>query len=211
MSGRELRERTPLYHTIPEWMEEESGDCILERNRSARNEDYAPPPQPNPLKRNREDEDDVISERIRLPGSLIKPFSDSISQPLGKRSKAISPPDGWTPLEIDKWTCGSCGFIQRNQRRYDLKRHERKHAIDSEPFICCGIRESDIEAESFVQAIPRGKRAERIFVHGAWRTGGCQETFTRLDALKRHLKSKHGLKCTTDYNEYYSGNGKLFA
>lgn len=200
--GGNLGERTRPRYLIPEWVDEVSEKFMAEDDESASDDGYAPAPLPNLLKRSREDKDE--DKGI----SMTVPLSNSTMLPARKReriSKITCTPEGWTAREIHRWTCKACGFVQRNQRKCDLSRHERKHVrVESEAFVCCGIQESS--AESSIRAVPADKRAERIYVRGAWRVGGCQRSFTRLDALKRHLRSQPGFGCMTDYYELHPRN-----
>lgn len=47
------------------------------------------------------------------------------------------------------------------------------------------------------------KRGVAMEYQGVMRIGGCFDTFSRLDALKRHLeKTKKGKACATDYDDF---------
>ena len=142
-----------------------------------------------------------VEEMEPLPSSLVQTPARALKR--ARIGKDTAPPDGWTAREIQKWSCKICGFIQRNQRQCDLKRHERTHT-KTEAFICCGIREG--ASGKWIRPVPGDQRKEPVYIRGAWRVGGCQKTFTRLDALRRHLHSKPGLECTTDYYEFLSKN-----
>ena len=82
--------------------------------------------------------------------------------------------------------CPECGWKQFNQRLPDFKRHLRTHTRPSEQdqstgWWCKGVRLD----EAAKYNVP--STAEAYLFLDVWRVGGCQRTFARRDALKRHL------------------------
>ncbi|KAF8073685.1 hypothetical protein FPV67DRAFT_760717 [Lyophyllum atratum] len=84
------------------------------------------------------------------------------------------------------FVCPVCDRVQRNRRMPDLKRHLRTHGRPSSEdktrgFWCKGVPLEDADTYGIPSV------AERFLFLGEWRVGGCQKTFSRADALKRHL------------------------
>ena len=83
--------------------------------------------------------------------------------------------------------CPECGWKQTNRRMPDFKRHMKTHTRPTEDdqskgWWCKGVL---LENVSRYKRIPRDARPY-IFL-GQHRIGGCMRTFSRRDALKRHL------------------------
>ncbi|KAG7088290.1 hypothetical protein E1B28_012302 [Marasmius oreades] len=82
--------------------------------------------------------------------------------------------------------CPECGFEQENKRMPDYQRHLRTHARPSDEdqsrgWWCKGV---PVE-ERYNYAIPA--EAKTYYFQDRQRIGGCRLTFSRRDALKRHL------------------------
>lgn len=82
--------------------------------------------------------------------------------------------------------CPECGWKQANKRLPDFKRHLRTHTRpndgdQSKGWWCKGVLLE--EAHKF--ELPDGAKPY-VFL-GLKRIGGCMQTFSRRDALKRHL------------------------
>lgn len=82
--------------------------------------------------------------------------------------------------------CPECGWKQANKRLPDFKRHLRTHARpdegdQSKGWWCKGVLLE--EAHKF--DLPNDAKSY-VFL-GQERIGGCMQTFSRRDALKRHL------------------------
>nr|VWP00417.1 Uncharacterized protein [Ganoderma boninense] len=106
----------------------------------------------------------------------------------GSRNRQVfdEPPprrgEGWTKTGADAWQCRWCDHVQGNKRAPDMERHILSHFRDQQQtqWVCCGVPVHDADAY--------GVDAE----HGAWvfkgqvMVGGCHESFSRMDALKRH-------------------------
>ncbi|KAJ3566112.1 hypothetical protein NP233_g7200 [Leucocoprinus birnbaumii] len=84
------------------------------------------------------------------------------------------------------FVCPECGWKQANKRLPDFKRHLRTHtrpdeADQTKGWRCKGVLVEDAHRFN----IP--KDAEPFVFLGQKRIGGCLQTFSRRDALKRHL------------------------
>lgn len=89
-------------------------------------------------------------------------------------------------LEQIKFICPECGWKQANKRVPDFKRHLKTHlrAKDddhSSGYWCKGVRVEDASE----YAIHPDATPYTFLDHE--RIGGCMRTFSRRDALKRHL------------------------
>ena len=78
--------------------------------------------------------------------------------------------------------CSVCGFSQSTQRKGDFLRHTRTH-IDAKltRFVCCGIPAAHPAAAAVVPGRPVRLYKGKEFV------GGCGKSYSRMDALQRHL------------------------
>ncbi|KAI0754275.1 hypothetical protein C8Q80DRAFT_1094003 [Daedaleopsis nitida] len=103
------------------------------------------------------------------------------------------------------WKCPFCPHVQRNQRGPDLKRHIETHTPPEEGvrWVCCGV--------PYIQASALGvpdevAREEPFEFAGTYMVGGCRKTFSRRDALSRHLRNTKG-ECYGDaFATYQPGN-----
>jgi hypothetical protein len=91
----------------------------------------------------------------------------------------------FSAVKSNPWECPHCPWIQRNKRTPDLKRHIRTHTRLLHPaqWVCCGILADDTQS-SALSAEP----SPYISMPGV---GGCGRTFSRRDALKRHLNNNN--------------------
>ena len=102
-----------------------------------------------------------------------------------------------------------CGHVQRNQRIPDLKRHILTHGRWREPekWICCGVGTDRAHLYEGLN-IRQGMTDEECIEAGAYlfkgrlSIGGCKQTFSRRDALKRHLDNPD-LPCVVDMDSYH--------
>ena len=109
---------------------------------------------------------------------------------------------------MDPWKCPHCPFVQRSKRSPDLKRHIATHTrpADAELWVCCGVpvcdaAEHGVPAEYLRTATP-------FEYKGMLMVGGCKKTFSRRDALQRHLKREKGWCYGDALAVYLPGNGK---
>ncbi|KAJ7245042.1 hypothetical protein B0H12DRAFT_1003300, partial [Mycena haematopus] len=89
--------------------------------------------------------------------------------------------------------CRVCGWVQKNKRLPDFKRHVKTHqrAFDEDAekgWRCKGV----LTSEAADWAL--GPDAPTYTFLGQERVGGCMKTFSRRDALKRHLDN-HNVDC----------------
>ena len=86
----------------------------------------------------------------------------------------------------DKYKCPHCPFVQKARRKADLDRHVATHAGKNE-FVCRGVRAE----KAGVYEVP-----VELLEGSEW-VGGCGKTFSRRDALARHIKNSAG-RCYGD-------------
>ena len=91
-------------------------------------------------------------------------------------------------MRANNWQCPYCPYVQQSRRSPDLKRHIETHTRGKGValWVCCGVpavngRELGVPAEVI--------RSAPIFdFEGVPMIGGCRKTFSRRDALARHLR-----------------------
>lgn len=112
--------------------------------------------------------------------------------------------------KVSDFKCPICGYTQQKRRVQELKRHIRTHGrwrkpgewtcrgvgIDRAHLLGIGIRQGMTE-EEFIEA--GGYRFE-----GRLMAGGCRGTFSRKDALKRHVDSPGNSCVNGDLASYRS-------
>jgi hypothetical protein len=80
--------------------------------------------------------------------------------------------------------CGICGFQQSTGRQGDFDRHKRTHQdAKLTRVVCCGIH----AAHPAAAKLGPGKSSR--FYKGHQFLGGCGKSYSRMDALKRHLRT----------------------
>lgn len=100
-------------------------------------------------------------------------------------------------IESTNFICPECGWRQINKRVPDFKRHLKTHlrAKDddhSSGYWCKGVRVEDARYYN----IQPDATAYRFQEHE--RIGGCMRTFSRRDALKRHLDNAN-ISCVAEF------------
>lgn len=117
-----------------------------------------------------------------------RPVKKARVAPLSRNRQAASPAAIQLAAGLSKsnFVCPECGWRQSNERMPDFKRHLQTHTRPdnhdtTKGWWCKGVRQEEGPAHG----IPR--TAEAYIFGGVWRVGGCQRTFARRDALKRHL------------------------
>ncbi len=107
---------------------------------------------------------------------------------------------GPTTGHADPWRCPHCPYVQHNHRSPDFNRHIATHSpLKKAQWVCCGVPVFDAQA----QGVPESVVHEEPFEHeGLLMVGGCQKTFSRRDALGRHLRSGKG-RCFGDASAMY--------
>ncbi|KAI1789638.1 hypothetical protein LXA43DRAFT_1062737 [Ganoderma leucocontextum] len=94
---------------------------------------------------------------------------------------------GWSKIGDEAWQCRWCDHVQGNKRAPDMERHILSHFRDQlqTQWVCCGVPAQDAEVY--------GVDVERnpwVF-KGQLMVGGCHESFSRMDALKRHWNNSN--------------------
>jgi Zinc finger, C2H2 type len=125
------------------------------------------PPSPSPLSRA-----DAGQPRQQLRLSIprnIQTVCDGASQ---------------SAVKVNPWECPHCPWVQRNKRTPDLKRHIRTHTRLLQPaqWVCRGILDDTPSSLHSDDSPPH------LLGSGS---GGCGKTFSRRDALKRHLDNRN--------------------
>lgn len=112
------------------------------------------------------------------------------------RSTQVAPTLGQTDVPspsalkgANRWACPHCDFVQKNHRMPDLKRHIRKHYPAK--YVCCGV---PVEEKDVYGAKETGPPME---YNGRMMVGGCMQSMSRRDALKRHIDNKN-VSCVGD-------------
>ncbi|TBU23884.1 hypothetical protein BD311DRAFT_730568 [Dichomitus squalens] len=109
-------------------------------------------------------------------------------------------------IRTDRWACPHCRYVQHNRRSPDLKRHiaTHTHGADVAMWVCCGVYALDALGQGVpVEVVRQGQIMD---FDGVPMIGGCMKTFSRKDALIRHLKAQKG-KCFGDaWSMYQPGN-----
>lgn len=182
-------------------------------------DEYVPTPRLKPLKRRCSPEPDTpsshsipsVASSSRAPSPVAaRPTKRQRISRNGRRSQASKKsrkPVNWTAEDAKVWSCprseSGCDYVQYNRRTPDLRRHIRTHtrAENPTPYVCWGVLLGHAGASK--RPIPADKRGIPVEYQGEMRIGGCLKSFSRADALKRHLETtKIGQGCTTDYDDF---------
>ena len=79
--------------------------------------------------------------------------------------------------------CRKCGYLQLTKRMGDFRRHLKKHEAEHlSRVVCCGVPPTHPAAAS----LRPGHLTHRYDGHSFY--GGCGRSYSRMDALQRHLK-----------------------
>jgi hypothetical protein len=79
--------------------------------------------------------------------------------------------------------CRKCGYLQLTKRMGDFRRHLKKHEADHlSRVVCCGVPPTHPAAAS----VRPGHLTHWYDGHPFY--GGCGRSYSRMDALQRHLK-----------------------
>ncbi|THU79255.1 hypothetical protein K435DRAFT_698247, partial [Dendrothele bispora CBS 962.96] len=99
--------------------------------------------------------------------------------------------------------CPECSWIQTSRRMPDFQRHVLTHRRPDQRdadsgWWCKGVPVE--QRELYGNGIPKDAKAYEF--RGKWRIGGCLKTFSRRDALGRHLDNVNvrcvGKACRAD-------------
>ncbi|KAI1783240.1 hypothetical protein LXA43DRAFT_1187093 [Ganoderma leucocontextum] len=130
------------------------------------------------------------------------------------RRNTPAPSTDMTPstsaMQANNWQCPYCPYVQQSHRSPDLKRHIETHTRGAGValWVCCGVpavaaRELGVPAE-----VVRG--APIFDFEGVPMVGGCRKTFSRRDALARHLRMAKGKgQCYGDPLSMYQPGNRL--
>jgi hypothetical protein len=210
--ARNQRRRTQTkVAAVPVYVSDEDADLESEGG-DATEDEYIPTPPSNPLKRRRSVEFTASPSGSVSPLPLYSPAAKQQRTSRERRNIPVSEkrsrPEDWTTEDDEKWRCQHwpCDHRQWNKRGPDFRRHQRTHTRKSQPtpYVCWGVEFEHATASTKPIPGPTDKiRGIPVEYKGVMRIGGCFETFSRLDALKRHLeKTKKGKKCATDFNDF---------
>ncbi|KAJ7442633.1 hypothetical protein FB451DRAFT_1414079 [Mycena latifolia] len=184
---RRQRKRVPS----PAVDEDSDRDADGESTGDATDDEYMPSPSFNPRKRSRSSSPTPFR---RTSGS---PAASNTSEPPNKRARM--PPQSRNKQasraelqrvegseDYNDFVCPVCGWVQRNERIPDFKRHVKTHQRAAEENAQKGWRCKGVPvSEAADYGLPTDAPTHEFF--GQLRVGGCMQTFSRRDALKRHL------------------------
>ncbi|KAK0221890.1 hypothetical protein IW262DRAFT_937763 [Armillaria fumosa] len=174
-------------------------------------DDYCPSPPLNPKKRRRSSQPAAPAPKkakvvtTMPPASSSEASTGSSTKPKVARKQRLPPaPRNVQVVDINLlelldtmgWQCQACEWEQENHRKPDFVRHLLTHQQPdkndkTKGFWCKGVRLFDREAYNKL-AIRVGREpipedAEEIVYLFEQRVGGCMRSFSRRDALKRHI------------------------
>ena len=79
--------------------------------------------------------------------------------------------------------CKQCGYLQVTKRMGDFRRHLKKHEAEHlSRVVCCGVPAT----HPAIASLRPGHRTHWYDDHPFY--GGCGRSYSRMDALQRHLK-----------------------
>ncbi|KAF8967060.1 hypothetical protein BDZ97DRAFT_2057074 [Flammula alnicola] len=187
-------------HIVPSYIESDSDD---------KDEDYQPS---SSRKRRRSDSLDLYPAIIEKKARLSTPAPASTSKrtrvsPLSRNTQAsrntaaaLIQKVNCTRADIKNFVCPECGWEQKNHRMPDFKRHLRTHLrVDNDDhgsgYWCHGVELRDADAYGVAPD------AKQDSFKGKTMVGGCMRSFSRRDALKRHLDNAN-MTCVGYKNAY---------
>ncbi|KAJ7644011.1 hypothetical protein FB45DRAFT_1020813 [Roridomyces roridus] len=167
-------------------------DC--ESTGDATDDEYMPSPTLNPRKRTRSPSPTPFRHRI-----ATSPGASSSSSGYSNKRTRLPPPSRNKQASVDEiegsddyndFVCRVCGWVQKNHRLPDFRRHVKTHqrTVEEEAqkgWRCKGV----LLSEAAEYSLPSD--ATSYVFQGRERVGGCMKTFSRRDALKRHLDNKN--------------------
>lgn len=182
----------PIIHVDSD--DDESSDF------SSSDDDYVPSsPQPtSPKKRSRS-----VLSRKSVASSSNRSDSPSAKRlrvaPLSRNIQSAKP-DELTRLasvkrtRYDDFTCPECGWTQGNKRSPDFARHLKSHARPTDDQKTVGWWCKGVLME---EGAKWGATGKPFLFADKLRIGGCGRSFSRRDALKRHLDNAN-ITCIGD-------------
>ncbi|KAI0758869.1 hypothetical protein C8Q74DRAFT_1372778 [Fomes fomentarius] len=142
-----------------------------------------------------------ISQSSSSPAPKLRTYKRrNVQVPSELAAMSVPGPTTGTPGHSTNWRCPHCPYVQHNHRSPDFNRHVATHStLEKAQWVCCGVPVFDARA----QGVPESVVHEEPFEYeGLLMVGGCQRTFSRRDALHRHLRSSKGL-CFGDASAMY--------
>lgn len=204
-----------------------SSSGSFDTSESDRDGDYVPPLDERDQQHRRKRTQKRSKTASKPPHSVVSSPARSVSS--GSRSSSSSPrarransyrrnaPSRNPQCEdaaafVDK-DCGfqcpasGCGYKQGNRRSPEFKRHLITHGRWMNPgkWTCCGVGIGSahlygLDVRQEVTAEERFRAGAYIF-KGQWMIGGCMTTFSRRDALKRHIDNRN-IPCVGNMKTY---------
>ncbi|KAJ6525301.1 hypothetical protein DFH09DRAFT_1329106 [Mycena vulgaris] len=171
--------------------EDSDRDADCESAGDATDDEYLPPSL-NPRKRSRSSSP-VPSRRTSASPSTSSSSSEHpnkrahmLPQSRNKQASRAEIQRVENAEDFNDFVCTVCGWVQKNERIPDFKRHLKTHQRafeeDTEKgWRCKGVPVSEAADYGLGADAPTYN-----FLHQE-RVGGCMKTFSRRDALKRHL------------------------
>ncbi|OAL24636.1 hypothetical protein AYO22_05425 [Fonsecaea multimorphosa] len=148
-------------------------------------------------------ENDSYRDSVLFPSEesfILPPFTDANLFPA---LDSQSPPDGPVLLPTHKHRCQFGDCTESFARPCELKRHEYKH---TKPFICPQCGRPFAEKRRCIQHVQAvhglATDEEKVKCHL------CKYSHVRPDAVKRHLKLKHGVGEKSEGSPSTVGSGE---
>lgn len=200
------RRRLPIQQLYASYEHGSDRDADGESDGDASEDEYVPSPSLAPKKRQRTYDIEHYS-RSYTPSASSRAASLGADYARARPAKRTRPaPQSRNvqtaalhvaPRASDPWACPHCPWVQHNKRTPDLKRHIRTHTRHAKPeqWVCCGVPLA--QAAAF-EVPPDAAHMEH---RGQVMVGGCGKTFSRRDALKRHLDNDN-IQCAGDLNAF---------
>ncbi|KAK0503964.1 hypothetical protein EDD18DRAFT_1131547 [Armillaria luteobubalina] len=200
-------------------------------------DDYCPSPLLSSKKRRRSSQPAAPAPKKAKvvtstpPASSSEASTSSSTKPKVARKQRLPPaPRNVQVVGIDLvalldtmgWQCQACEWEQENHRKPDFVRHLLTHQQPdkndkTQGFWCKGVRLLDREAYNKLalrvgrELIPEDAE-ENVYLFEQ-RVGGCLRSFSRRDALKRHIDNPNNNCCghaLSPFQEFDFVRGKIF-
>ncbi|KAH9979963.1 hypothetical protein BGW80DRAFT_1454507 [Lactifluus volemus] len=151
----------------------------VENNASLRSSFERAPPAPSAAE----------SRKVRAVGPASKKVSKRAGRDKTRPSDSVTTTSSGTSTGTkvnSVLKCKDCGFSQSTQRKGDFKRHLKTHSDKaSNRYVCCGIPVTHWKMASLLpEYTVRSYKGCDFY-------GGCGKSYSRMDALQRHLGKSH--------------------